>query len=159
MRKKPDNWRTPPEIWNPLNEEFDFDLDAAADFSNHLCVNYLENALDVDWPGTRIFCNPPYGKMLDPFIKKCAAEAEKGKIVVALIPMRTRAAWWHDFVIGKAKEVRCVRKRIRFLKPDGSRPKHTMSVDSCLVVWDGRHSKTTIKSFFQWKSNPDLTES
>ena len=41
--------------------------------------------------------------------------------VVTLIPMRSSAAWWHECVIGKADEIRFVRKRIRFMRPDGGR--------------------------------------
>jgi phage N-6-adenine-methyltransferase len=133
-----DNWRTPPEIFAPLHAEFSFDLDAAADADNSLLPIYLDDALNVpDWPGTTVWCNPPYGRMLDPFIRKCAQQAALGKVVVALIPMRTRAAWWHEDVIGAAGEVRCVRKRIRFLRPDGTRAKYTMGCDSCIVVWNG----------------------
>ena len=133
------NWRTPPEIYDPLNDEFHFDLDAAADATNTKCQSFLTDALSSgDWPGDRVWCNPPYGRMLDPFVRRCCAESRKGKLVVALIPMRVRAAWWHESVIGKAREVRCIRKRPRFIRPDGVQPKLTGTVDSCLVIWDGR---------------------
>ena len=147
MKIRPGDWRTPPEVWNPLQAEFQFDLDAAADQGNTLVSKYLDDALScVDWPGKRIFCNPPYGNALASFVRKCAAEAEKGKLVVALIPMRTRASWWHEAVLGKAAEVRCIRKRVQFLHPDGTRGRFTLSCDSCLVVWRG-------KSLF-WRGHP-----
>lgn len=131
-----ERWITPPEIFDPLMAEFDFDLDAAADEVTTRLPNYLTDALNVtDWPGKRIWLNPPYGRQLEPFVRKAAAEAEKGKTVVALIPFRCRAAWWHDCVIGSASEVRCIRKRPHFLRPDGSRPEFTGSCDSCIVVW------------------------
>lgn len=133
-----ERWMTPPEIWEPLNAKYRFDLDAAADFETHRLPNYLTNALELqDWPGTRIWCNPPYGRKLEPFVRFCAREGDKRKLVVALIPFRCRAAWWHEAVIGRAKEVQCVRKRIKFMRPDGTRGKFTGSCDSCIVVWDG----------------------
>lgn len=64
--------------------------------------------------------------------------------VVALIPFRCRAAWWHEAVLGRASEVRCVRKRIRFVRPDGSRGRFTGSCDSCIVVWRGWKGDDTI---------------
>lgn len=131
-----ERWRTPPEIIHPLRVEFRFDLDAAADAELAVVPDYLTDALTVaEWPGSRIWLNPPYGRMLEPFVRRACAEAAKHKTVVALIPFRCRAAWWHEAVIGRAFEVRCVRKRIRFLRPDGSRPKLTGSCDSCVVVW------------------------
>lgn len=133
-----ERWQTPPEIWTPLNEEFHFDLDAAADATTHRTPAYLTDALAIgEWPGKVIWCNPPYGRKLEPFVRRCAVEADKGKTVVALIPFRCRAAWWHEAVIDRAYEVRCVRKRIKFVRPDGTRGKFTGSCDSCVVVWRG----------------------
>ena len=135
---KNDRWITPPEIFNPLMAEFRFDLDAAADEETHLLPRYLRDALLIDdWVGRSIWLNPPYGRMLEKFVRRAALEAAKGKTVVALIPFRCRAAWWHEAVIGRAHEVRCVRKRIRFIRPNGTRPKYTGSCDSCIIVWNG----------------------
>ena len=131
-----ERWLTPPEVWNPLHAEFGFDLDAAADPDTARLPNYLTDALSLeDWPRKVIWCNPPYGRKLAPFVRRCADEADKGKTVVALIPFRCRASWWHEAVIGRAFEVRCVRKRIKFMRPDGTRGKFTGSCDSCVVVW------------------------
>jgi phage N-6-adenine-methyltransferase len=132
-----ERWRTPPEIFDPLMTEFRFDLDAAADFDLSVCANSLQDALSAySWPGQRIWLNPPYGLKLEPFVRRAHAEwKRRGKVIVALIPFRCRAAWWHECVIGQAEEVRCVRKRPHFLRPDGSRPKFTGSCDSCVVLW------------------------
>ena len=143
-------WRTPPEIWNPINAEFQFDLDAAANESNALTPRFLTDALGPDpWPGSVVWLNPPYGRMLEPFIRRAAKEAERGITVVALIPLRVRAAWWHEAVLGRAHEVRCVRKRVRFLRPDGTRPAYGLSNDSCLVVWRGAPSGQTLLTGFK----------
>lgn len=147
-----DNWRTPPEVFRPLNAEFHFDLDAAADHDggDALCSRWLFDSLipGFNWPGERIWLNPPYGKMLDPFVRKASEQARLGALVVALIPMRVRAAWWHECVIGQASEVRCVRKRIRFLRPDGSRPALTPSCDSAIVVWSQPFTGITMLTSF-----------
>ncbi len=136
-----DRWITPPEIFDPLMAEFSFDLDAAADEETRRVPRFLSDALSAEeWPGERIWLNPPYGRALEPFVRRAAAEAMKGKTVVALIPFRCRAGWWHDCVLDVATEVRCIRKRPRFLRPDGSRPKFTGSCDSCIVVWGPRNT-------------------
>jgi phage N-6-adenine-methyltransferase len=135
-----ERWCTPPEIFDPLMAEFSFDLDAAADLDLALCGISLRDALNVyEWPGRSIWLNPPYGRKLEPFVRRAHAEWLKGgKTIVALIPFRCRGSWWHDCVIGQAEEVRCVRKRIKFLRPDGSRPRFTGSCDSCIVIWRNR---------------------
>lgn len=145
-----ERWQTPPEIFDPLMREFDFDLDAAADSETTRAPSYLTDALELDdWPGKRIWLNPPYGRKLEPFVRKAAQEAAKGKTVVAIIPFRCRAAWWHESVIGKAVEVRCVRKRPKFIRADGTRGKFTGSCDSCIVIWHGKSAdQTVLTSFF-----------
>lgn len=140
-----ERWRTPSEIFDPLMAEFRFDLDAAADEQTAKLPRYLWDALTInDWPGHRIWLNPPYGRLLDPFVRRAADEADKRKLVVALIPFRCRAAWWHEAVIGRASEVRCVRKRIRFVRPDGSLGRFTGSCDSCVVIWRGERRQTQL---------------
>jgi site-specific DNA-methyltransferase (adenine-specific) len=130
-------------------DEFDFDLDAAADKDTTRTPRFLTDALMLDdWPGERIWLNPPYGRKLEPFVRRAADEAAKGKLIVALIPFRCRAAWWHEAVIDRASEVRCIRKRPRFLRADGSQPKLTGTRDSCVVVWDAGHGPTVLGSFY-----------
>lgn len=143
-----ERWQTPPEIFDPLMAEFIFDLDAAADPVTKRLPVYLINALSPEeWPGKRIWLNPPYGRKLEPFVRRAAEEADKGKLVVALIPFRCRAAWWHEAVLGRAAEVRCIRKRVKFIRPDGSRGDFTGSCDSCIVVWTGKQPyRTTLRA-------------
>lgn len=134
-----ERWQTPPEVWNPLHAEFRFDLDAFADAKTKRLPRYLKDALGPqEWPGRRIFMNPPYGHKLAKCVLRGAAEASRGKLVVAVIPLRGRGGWWHDAVIGKAREVRCVRKRVSFIRPDGKRGEFKGgSCDTAIVVWDG----------------------
>jgi site-specific DNA-methyltransferase (adenine-specific) len=145
-----ERWQTPPEIFEPLMEEFDFQVDAAADSVTKRCERFLTDALGpADWPGERIWLNPPYGRKLEPFVRRAAEEAAKGKTVVALIPFRCRAAWWHESVLGRADEVRCVRKRVRFIRPDGTRGKSVGACDSCIVVWRSANADTVLRGFEQ----------
>lgn len=138
-------WQTPPEVFGPLMEEFQFDLDAAATSETTRLPRFLWDALNLDdWPGSRIWLNPPYGRQLDPFVRRAYEEAKKGKLIVALIPFRCRAAWWHEAILGRATEVRCVRKRIKFMKTDGTRGNFTGSCDSCVVIWRGLGNGATM---------------
>lgn len=138
-----ERWGTPPEIAVPLKRMFPIDLDAAADSDLHVVQNYITKEQDAlsgkEWPGQVVFCNPPYGRKLEPFVRECERQARVyGKVVIGLFPFRCRAAWWHDCVIGRAIDVLCVRKRVKFLRPDGTRGAFTGSCDSCIVVWGGQ---------------------
>lgn len=147
MNPLSERWCTPPEIFGPLHEEFIFDLDAAADEETNKLANFNNDALSDDrWPGTRIWMNPPYGRKLETFVRRAAEEANREgvEVVVALIPFRCRAAWWHECLIGRAAEVRCVRKRIKFVRPNGTRGKFTGSCDSCIVIWRGGTEVNTV---------------
>lgn len=51
---KTDNWATPTEFYNTLNEEFHFNLDPCADEFNHKCEKFYtveQDGLKQDWGG------------------------------------------------------------------------------------------------------------
>lgn len=107
-------WETPKALFDTLNKEFNFTLDAAASAQNKKLDNYLSDSLNVPWPG-RVFLNPPYGKGLASFISKAYRESQtNAEVVVCLIPARTDTSYWHDFVMNAA-EIRLIRGRIKFL--------------------------------------------
>lgn len=114
------NWETPQELFDRLNAEFHFTLDAAADDLNHKLPHYytLEtNGLDQDWGGERVFCNPPYGdKDTGVWTQKCWEEAQKpNTLVVLLIPARTDRKSFHDFIYEKpGVEIRFLKGRLKF---------------------------------------------
>lgn len=119
-------WRTPPSLFEELNKEFHFTLDAAADDSNHLCDYYFtqeEDGLTKDWTvpeGTAVFVNPPYGrKLTSDWVKKAYQEAQKGIKIVMLIPSRTETIWFHEYIYHKA-EIRFIKGRIHFLDENGN---------------------------------------
>ena len=122
---KDDGWRTPPKLFSLLNDEFGFGLDAAATDENKLCESYLsplEDALDISWyaPGA-VFCNPPYGRHVGKWVEKAWQESRKrDEPIVLLVMACTDTAWWHDHA-WKADEIRLLRGRVHFLKPDGSK--------------------------------------
>ena len=109
-----DDWRTPQSFFDDLHREFDFTIDAAASAENKMLDRYWsieQNAIMQDWRGERVWCNPPYGRAQNDFIRKAAAlDAD---ISVLLIPARTDTKIWHDCIFGIA-EVRFVKGRLKF---------------------------------------------
>lgn len=77
------------------------------------------DALAAPWPTAGpIWLNPPYSNV-KPWLSR-AREAGLHVPVVCLLPADTSTRWWWDFVACSAYEVRFLRGRLRFLRPDGS---------------------------------------
>lgn len=134
---KKQDWATPQYFFDKLNEEFHFTLDPCADDLNHKCEKYYtleQNGLNQSWSDEVVFCNPPYGRELPKWVKKCYDETETGncKCAVMLIPARTDTRWFHEYIHHKACEVRFVRGRIKF---EGN--KYNAPFPSMIVVYWG----------------------
>jgi phage N-6-adenine-methyltransferase len=113
-----DNWGTPQKLFDELNTEFGFTLDACADEVNFKVSNYYtkeQDSLKQDWEGI-VWCNPPYSRALKLWMAKVVEAWETGATVVCLVPARTDTGWWHDYAM-KATEIRFLRGRLRFDRP------------------------------------------
>lgn len=114
---KTDNWATPQDFFDKLNQEFHFGLDPAADENNHKCDRYYtikENGLFQSWGGHSVFCNPPYGREIGKWVEKAYREnKEHGNTIVMLLPARTDTKWFHEYIYHKA-DVRFIRGRLKF---------------------------------------------
>lgn len=123
-------WRTPPEVFEPLNDEFRFDLDGAADPANALLPEASTIERPVSWEGRRVFCNPPWSGIA-PFLEM----ATRAELAVLLVPARTNSGWFHHALELGAK-VAFFPRRPHFLRPDGSR-QHNSPVDCLLLIFRG----------------------
>ena len=114
---KTDQWSTPQDFFDKLNEEFHFTLDPCADEFNHKCDTYFteeQDGLLQNWGGHTVFCNPPYGSVIKDWVKKCSDESRENNItVVMLIPARTDTQYFHSYIYNKA-EIRFIKGRLKF---------------------------------------------
>ena len=129
---KTDLWSTPQDFFDKLNDEFDFDLDPCSTHENAKCKKHYtkeENGLIQDWGGHKVFCNPPYGRELKDWVKKCSEESKKSNtLIVMLIPSRTDTSYFHDYIYKKAKEIRFIRGRLKFGDSKNAAPFPSMVV-------------------------------
>ena len=117
-----DDWRTPKSLFDELRQEFDFTIDAAASAENALLPRYWDietDAMQQDWAGERIWCNPPYGKHQIAFIAKAAER--QADVAVLLVPARTDSKVWHEYVFPNA-EIRFLKGRLCFGPTYGRAP-------------------------------------
>ena len=114
-----DDWETPKDFYEKLDDEFHFTLDPCCTHESAKCERHYtkdDDGLSKDWSGEIVFCNPPYSKNgnQDAWVKKCYTESLKpNTTVVALLPARTDTNRFHDCILGKA-EIRFIRGRLVF---------------------------------------------
>lgn len=106
-------WATPQDFFDKLNEEFNFTLDPCATSENAKVSKFYtqeDDGLVQDWTGEVVFCNPPYGREIKHWVKKAY---DSNATTVMLIPARTDTSYWHNFIHDKA-EIRFIRGRLKF---------------------------------------------
>lgn len=137
------NWCTPQDLFDQLNEEFNFVLDAAATDRSAKCKKYFtpkDNGLEQSWNcGGAVFCNPPYGREIGNWIKKAYKESLNGVTVVMLIPSRTDTKYFHNYIYGKS-EIRFIQGRLRFIDEDGNKFDNA-PFPSMIVVFRGKEER------------------
>ena len=111
-----DNWATPRDLWDKLNEVHRFNVDAAASQRNHLCEKWYgldhedesrRDGLAATWDGDSVWLNPPYGRVIKDWTKAALNHSRNGATVVMLLPSRTDTRWFHED---------CMQGDIEFLK-------------------------------------------
>ena len=129
---KTNDWSTPQDFYDELNNEFGFTLDPCADEYNHKCNKYFtegDDGLLQDWGGEIVFCNPPYGKVIKDWVRKAYIEGCKpNTTVVLLIPARTDTQYFHDYIYHEAKEIRFIKGRLKFGDSKNAAPFPSMVV-------------------------------
>ena len=128
------DWETPQALFDKLNKIYNFTLDPCASDSNHKCDKYYTEETDglkQSWKGETVFCNPPYGRYIKEWVKKCYEES-KHATVVMLIPARTDTSYFHDYIYHKA-DIEFLRGRLKF--EIGGVPKKPAPFPSMLVYF------------------------
>ena len=68
-----DEWATPQELFDRLNDEFHFTVDVCASKENAKVSRFFtkeQDGLKQDWTGEPVWCNPPYGRAVKAWIRK-----------------------------------------------------------------------------------------
>lgn len=119
------DYPTPLEFYEKLNQEFNFDFDPCP--LNH-DLN-LWNGLEIDW-GKSNFVNPPYDrKNKELFILKGIEEHKKDKTVVFLLPVSTSTKIFHEHILPNKPEIRFIKGRLKFANNTAG------SFDNMLVIF------------------------
>ena len=129
-----DEWYTPIDLFNNLNNEFHFTLDPCATDEWHLCDKYFtkdSDGLFQSWSNEIVFCNPPYSQISE-WVYKCFLENQQNNItIVLLIPARTDTKYFHNYILPFC-ELRFIKGRLKFSN------KGTAPFPSILCIYHSR---------------------
>jgi phage N-6-adenine-methyltransferase len=96
-----DEWYTPPEVYDPLNAEFRFTVDACATAESAKCPRFyteLQDGLVQDYAGEMVWNNPPYSD-IPPWVDLAWEQLRRGaRGWVQLLPAWTDRKWWQRHV-------------------------------------------------------------
>lgn len=128
---------TPQWLFDKLDKEFGFTLDACASDWNTKCEKYhteKEDGLLQPWKGHTVWCHPPYSN-IEAWLNKGVREArENGVVSVHMVTNSTDSVWFHKrAALG---EVYYLRGRIDFIPhPEIGKVTNNMR-GTVLVVFD-----------------------
>ena len=113
-----DMWSTPQALFDELDQEFRFTLDACAVPENAKCRTFFspeQDGLKQEWIGN-VWCNPPYGRQVTRWIRKASeAGGRNADVVVMLLYSRTDTKWFHEYIYNKpGVEIRFIKGRVKF---------------------------------------------
>ena len=126
---KSDEWATPKDFFEMLNDKHDFLCDLAASDENHLLPIYFtkeNSAFDNLW-FQRNWCNPPYSNIKDWVFEAHKKAVHYDMFTLMLIPARTDTRWFHE-VIYKKWHVEFIKGRLKFGDSKNSAPFPSMLV-------------------------------
>ncbi len=142
---KSQTWNTPRELFDPLNEKWNFTLDVACLASSALCSKYFtpeDDGLEQSWGEEVCWMNPPYNDIRT-WTKKAIDAYQNGATVVVLIPARTDTQAFQLYLAEYASAICFIKGRLKFDNPslpswteDGSHKKTGAPFPSMLAVLD-----------------------
>ncbi len=127
-----DEWYTPPHVFNALGCSFDMDVASPGKNVTPWIPAYefvTEASLRVKWHQF-VWMNPPFGGRngLVPWLQKFFEHGNG----IALVPDRTSAPWWQDYV-PRADLVLFVSPKLKFIGA-GGKPGASPAQGTCLLA-------------------------
>lgn len=129
------DWNTPANLLERVRAFDAIGLDPCSNVNSIVdaAVEWCEGGLDRAWSGHGlVYCNPPYGRAIGAWVRKCNAEYFRDAEIIALVPARPDTLWWQQ----DACDVQSTcfwRGRLKFLGAPDPAP-----FPSALLYWGPR---------------------
>lgn len=133
------NWRTPPELFETINEHMNFELDPCAETDNLGLYFYDKNAdgLKKSWKEMVCFVNPPYGSEQKKWVEKALKETRS--VSVFLIPARVDTKLWQEVIFKHASHICFLKKRVSFIDPVTNKKTNPSPFPSALILFNANY--------------------
>lgn len=118
FKSKSMEYETPNEIFEPLRDEFDLQLDVCSSELNYKLKNHFtkeHDGLSKNWD-VNFWMNPPFGRAIKKWVIKAHDESLKHNVTgVLILPVRSNTQWWHKYIIDRGAEVRFIKGEVKFV--------------------------------------------
>ena len=113
-----DDWETPKELWDELNEQYGFNFDCCATKSNTKCEEFADNFLDPYKFSGFFTCwmNPPFSKAMEMF-EHFFRVVNKGVAIYRCDNMETGI--WQEVILPNASWVFIPKGRVNYESKKG----------------------------------------
>lgn len=134
-----DCWATPLWLFDALDIEFGFYLDAASSHQNALCAHHLteqDDSLNSEWESHgAIWCNPPYSAVR-PWIEKAAEQCGRQRRAIVMLVPEDMSVGWFSKALESVDEVRIITDgRVNFINATTGKEQKGNSKGSMLLIW------------------------
>ena len=136
-------WYTPKSVFDALGVGFDLDVCSPGLDKTWVpaerALTIAEDGLTSPWHGF-VWCNPPYGKGIDKWLKRMA----KHNNGIALVPARPDTAWFHE-ASHTTMSILFARGRIKFHPGDKHAPNTgSPGAGNVFIAW-GQQAALTLE--------------
>jgi site-specific DNA-methyltransferase (adenine-specific) len=114
---KSGDWAAPDWLFDALDAEFHFSIDAAASPHNAKCRRFFteeEDGLAQDWGRETVWINPPWSaRVMALWVRKAHEASRKGATVVVLMPLWVAYEWFDTYCVAHG-EIRYISGQVYF---------------------------------------------
>jgi len=145
FKSESDEWETPQDFFDKLNQIFNFKIDAAATLQNSKCQQRYEDGLKQLWEYST-FCNPPYSQLSQWVDHAIKSSLQTNEPIVMLIPARTDTKAFQK--IAQYGSILFIKGRLKFRNPLKSTI-NPAPFPSALIFLNTDNYKNQIKTYLE----------
>jgi site-specific DNA-methyltransferase (adenine-specific) len=152
-----ENWCTPTTVLDKVRKVNNIALDPCSNV--HSVVNSKkiiippDDGLSANWKslvdeagGGLVYVNPPYGRKVSSWVRKCVLEYAAGCEIVLLVGARTETKWFQNWIFATAQAVCFWKGRITFVDGENKERNDPAFFPSAVAYW-GLNENEFISSF------------
>lgn len=148
-------WETPPDFWEAIDDVFDFQVDVCANEYNAKCAGYIDDdSLNTGWLDSELYrawCNPGFSNVL-PWHQKAYEQAQlHPSAVVVVIGIPGASQEWYKFAYQHACEIVDLSPRVNYLAPWPIKQTSNNRESQLFIYRKKLTTRPATRSLWRWK--------